>query len=165
MSIGRTLAAAEAAGVITAATNLAVEYAKARFAFGRAIGSFQSVKHILANMLVDREMSTAAAWDAAQAASDNEDQSALAAAVAVVTALPAAMRVAQKCIQVHGGIGYTWEHDAHLYLRRAGAVNAVFSPLSPAPTSPTPPPPGSDANRASNCPPRPTSTARRHVHS
>ncbi|RZL21913.1 MAG: acyl-CoA dehydrogenase [Rhodococcus sp. (in: high G+C Gram-positive bacteria)] len=129
VSIGRTLAAAEAAGVVTAATNLAVEYAKARFAFGRAIGSFQSVKHILANMLVDREMSTAAAWDAAQAAYDNEDQSTLTAAVAVVTALPAAMRVAQKCIQVHGGIGYTWEHDAHLYLRRAGALNASFSPV------------------------------------
>ncbi|MDI9916295.1 acyl-CoA dehydrogenase [Rhodococcus sp. IEGM 1379] len=129
VSIGRTLAAAEAAGVITAATKLAVEYAKDRFAFGRAIGSFQSVKHILANMLVDREMSTAAAWDAAQAASDNEDQSSLAAAVAVVTALPSAMRVAQKCIQIHGGIGYTWEHDAHLYLRRAGALNAAFSPV------------------------------------
>lgn len=130
VSIGRTLAAAEAAGVITASANLAVGYAKERFAFGRAIGSFQAVKHILANMLVDREMSTAAAWDAAAAATETPDQSSLAAAVAVVTALPAAMRVAQKCIQVHGGIGYTWEHDAHLYLRRAGALNAAFSPVT-----------------------------------
>lgn len=127
LAIGRALAAAEATGVARACESMAVEYAKQREAFGRAIGSFQSVKHILANILVDRQLSTAAAWDAACALGEEPDQRNLAAAAAVATALPAAVRAAEQNTQVHGAIGFTWEHDAHLYLRRAGALSIVFS--------------------------------------
>jgi len=131
--LGRSLAAAEAAGVASACLDAANAYAKEREQFGRAIGSFQAVKHHLANMLVDTEMATAAAWDATRAASvpsgepASDEQLRLAAAVAATEALAGAVRVAKKSIQVHGGIGFTWEHDAHLYLRRATSLRAVFA--------------------------------------
>ena len=127
IAIGRALASAEATGITRACEKMAVGYAKQREAFGRAIGSFQSIKHILANMLVDRQLSTAAAWDAARALGDDAAQRDLAAAAAVAIALPGAVRAAEQNTQVHGAIGYTWEHDAHLYLRRAGALSLVFS--------------------------------------
>ena len=93
--------------------------------FGRPIATFQAVKHHCANMLVATELATAAVWDAARAASSGGDQFSYAAAVAATLALPAADLTAQLNIQVHGGIGFTWEHDAHLYLRRATAMEAI----------------------------------------
>ncbi len=131
--LGRVLAAAEAAGVASACLDAATGYAKERVQFGRVIGSFQAVKHHLANMAVDTELATAAAWDAARAASvppddaGADEQLGLAAAVAATEALAGAVRVARRSIQVHGGIGFTWEHDAHLYLRRATSLRAVFA--------------------------------------
>ncbi|SEG88677.1 Acyl-CoA dehydrogenase [Thermomonospora echinospora] len=127
VALARVLAAAEAAGIAHACTEMAVEYAKVRVQFGRTIGSFQAVKHHCADMLVAAELATAAAWDAARAFGSAE--SAQACAVAVPTALDAAVRNAQVNIQVHGGIGFTWEHDAHLYLRRAVASAALFGPV------------------------------------
>lgn len=127
VSTGRALAAAEATGIARACEKMAVDYAKQREAFGRTIGSFQSIKHILANILVDRQLSTAAAWDAARALGEEPTQRDLAAAAAVAIALPAAVRAAEQNTQVHGAIGYTWEHEAHLYLRRAGALSVAFS--------------------------------------
>ena len=124
--LGRTLAAAEAAGGAHACTEMASEYAKVREQFGRTIGTFQAVKHHCVNMLVDAEQATAAAWDAARAGGDI-DQAELASAVAASLALPAFARCCQLNVQVHGGIGYTWEHDAHLYVRRSGALSALFS--------------------------------------
>jgi alkylation response protein AidB-like acyl-CoA dehydrogenase len=117
----RLLAAAEAVGGLGACTEMATAYATAREQFGRPIGSFQSVKHHCANMLVDTELAIAATWDAARATGAEAD---VAAAMASGHALPAYQRVALQNVQVHGGIGYTWEHDAHLYIRRATVLHA-----------------------------------------
>ena len=97
----------------------AAEYAKERVQFGRAIGMFQAVKHHCANMAVATELATAAVWDAARAAATGGDQLSFAAAVAATLAAPAADLCANLNTQVHGGIAITWEHDAHLYMRRA----------------------------------------------
>ncbi len=112
-------------GVATECTEQAAAYAKVRLQFGRPIAMFQAVKHHCANMLVASELATAAVWDAARAAEDGGDQLSYAAAMAAALALPAADLYAQLNIQVHGGIGFTWEHDAHLYLRRATALEAI----------------------------------------
>jgi alkylation response protein AidB-like acyl-CoA dehydrogenase len=119
LAIARTVASAEAAGGARATLEMALAYAKVREQFGRIIGSFQAVKHHLANMLVASERATAAAWDAARAVGHADDPGEYAAAVAAIVALDAYVANAQQNIQVHGGIGFTWEHDAHLYLRRA----------------------------------------------
>jgi alkylation response protein AidB-like acyl-CoA dehydrogenase len=116
-----TLAAAEAAGVAQWCLDTAVEYAKVREQFGAPIGSFQAIKHLCAEMLCRTESAGAVAWDAAEATPAERP---LAAAVAASVALDAAVTTAQDCIQVLGGIGFTWEHDAHLYLRRALALRA-----------------------------------------
>ena len=113
------LAAAEAAGIARWSLDTAVAHAKVREQFGRAIGSFQAVKHLCAEMLERTESVTAVAWDAAAARQDGPDQFAIASAVAGSVALDAAVATAQDAVQVLGGIGFTWEHDAHLYLRRA----------------------------------------------
>ncbi|HEV7977841.1 acyl-CoA dehydrogenase [Amycolatopsis sp.] len=117
-----TLAAAEAAGVAAWCVRTASEYAKVREQFGRPIGSFQAIKHLCAEMLCRTEVAAALAWDAARAADEDPEQHALAAASAAAAALDAAVENAKDCIQVLGGIGFTWEHDAHLYLRRALAL-------------------------------------------
>ena len=122
-TVWRILTAAEAVGVGWAALQMAVEYAKVREQFGRTIGTFQAVKHHAANMLVDVEVATAATWDAARA--DDLDSAWFAAAVAAALAIRAQVSTTQHNIQLHGGIGYTWEHDAHLYLRRARTLAAL----------------------------------------
>jgi 3-oxochol-4-en-24-oyl-CoA dehydrogenase len=114
--IVRLLAIAEAVGGLAACTEMATAYAAAREQFGRPIGSFQAVKHHCANMLVDTELAIAVTWDAARARGPEAD---LAVAMAAGHTLPAYQRVALQNVQVHGGIAYTWEHDAHLYVRRA----------------------------------------------
>jgi alkylation response protein AidB-like acyl-CoA dehydrogenase len=124
--LGRTLAAAEAAGGARACTDMAVAYAKVREQFGRPIGTFQAVKHQLADMLVATELAAAVAWDSARRAGADAGSRDLAAAVAAVKALGAYRWCAERCIQILGGIGYTWEHDAHLYLRRAATLAAAF---------------------------------------
>jgi alkylation response protein AidB-like acyl-CoA dehydrogenase len=123
--LARTMLAAEAAGVARACTEMAAEYAKVREQFGRPIGMFQAVKHHCANMLVAAELATAAVWDAARAGVSGGDQLTYTAAVAATLALAAADLNANLNIQVHGGIGFTWEHDAHLFLRRATATEAI----------------------------------------
>jgi hypothetical protein len=123
--IARTVFAAEAAGIAAEVTDQASDYAKTRVQFGRPIATFQAVKHHCANMLVAAELATAAAWDAGRAGVAGGDQLSYTAAIAATLAIPAAVANAQLNIQVHGGIGFTWEHDAHLYLRRAAAVAAV----------------------------------------
>ncbi|CCW14039.1 acyl-CoA dehydrogenase family protein [Rhodococcus aetherivorans] len=117
--LAATLAAAELAGVAGWALATAVEYAKIREQFGKPIGSFQAIKHLCAEMLCRTEKIRAAAWDAAVAADAAPHELPLAAAVATAVALDAAVQNAKDAIQVLGGIGFTWEHDAHLYLRRA----------------------------------------------
>ncbi|HEX3336670.1 MAG TPA: acyl-CoA dehydrogenase [Jatrophihabitans sp.] len=119
--LAATLASAEAAGVASWCLRTAVDYAKVREQFGRPIGSFQAIKHLCAEMLSRAELAAAVAWDAAECAAE-PDQHELAAAVAAAVALDAAVDNAKDCIQILGGIGFTWEHDAHLYLRRALAL-------------------------------------------
>ncbi|MFL6119650.1 acyl-CoA dehydrogenase family protein [Actinophytocola sp.] len=108
-----TLFAAEAAGVARWCLDTATAYAKIREQFDRPIGSFQAVKHLCAEMLCRAEQTAALAWDAARAPDS------LSAPAAAALALDAAVDNAKDCVQVLGGIGFTWEHDAHLYLRRA----------------------------------------------
>ncbi|MCP9272349.1 acyl-CoA dehydrogenase [Mycolicibacterium arenosum] len=123
-TVFRTLASAEAVGISWATLEMSVEYAKVREQFGRTIGTFQAVKHHAANMLVNAEQTTAATWDAARA--DDLDGAWFAAAVAASHAIRTQIFNAQYNIQLHGGIGYTWEHDAHLYLRRARTLAALI---------------------------------------
>ena len=123
-TVFRILASAEAVGVSWAALDMAVEYAKVREQFGRTIGTFQAVKHHAANMLVNAEETTAAAWDAARA--DDLDSAWFPAAVAAAHAIRTQIFNVQYNIQLHGGIAYTWEHDAHLYLRRARTLAALM---------------------------------------
>jgi len=128
----RTLLAAEAVGGASDCVETAVAYAKVREQFGRTIATFQAVKHHCANMLVAAESGVAAVWDASRAAGEDESQFRLAAAVAAALALPAYARNAELNIQVHGGIGFTWEHDAHLHLRRALVLSALYGGDAPA---------------------------------
>ncbi|WP_319453286.1 MULTISPECIES: acyl-CoA dehydrogenase [unclassified Mycobacterium] len=120
----RILASAEAVGISWAALDMAVEYAKVREQFGRTIGTFQAVKHHAANMLVNAEQTTAATWDAARA--DDLDSAWFPAAVAASHAIRTQIFNGEYNIQLHGGIGYTWEHDAHMYLRRARTLAAIM---------------------------------------
>jgi alkylation response protein AidB-like acyl-CoA dehydrogenase len=117
--LAAVLAAAESSGVAGWCLNAARDYAATRRQFGRVIGSFQAVKHICAHMLCRSEEAGVVAWDAARAAGGVPPERQLAAAVAASVALDAGVENAKDCIQVLGGIGFTWEHDAHLYLRRA----------------------------------------------
>jgi 3-oxochol-4-en-24-oyl-CoA dehydrogenase len=125
VAVTRLLAAAEAVGGAAACVEMAVGYAKVREQFGRPIGMFQAVKHYCADMLVAAELATAAVWDAVRTPPGG-DELLLAGALAATQAFSAFLRNAQTNIQVHGGIGYTWEHDGHLLLRRAGALAAAF---------------------------------------
>ena len=117
----------EQAGGAHHTMQMAVEYARTRFQFGRAIGSFQAVKHMCADMLLEAESAisaarhVAAAYDAADDAAYDADDDNRAADLALAQAYcaDAYVTVAATGIQVHGGIGFTWEHPAHLYLRRA----------------------------------------------
>lgn len=113
------LFAADACGTAAWALQTAAEYAKVREQFGRPIGQFQGIKHLCADMLVRLEQARALTWDAAQAAREPAEVRSLVAALAAGTALDAAYSCAKDCIQVLGGIGFTWEHDAHIYLRRS----------------------------------------------
>ncbi|MCX4582545.1 acyl-CoA dehydrogenase [Streptomyces sp. NBC_01481] len=122
------LYAAEACGTAAWALHTAAEYAKVREQFGRPIGQFQAVKHLCADMLVRVEQARALTWDAARAVDDTEEVRGLAAALAASVALDAAYSCAKDCIQVLGGIGFTWEHDAHLYLRRALVARQLLGP-------------------------------------
>jgi alkylation response protein AidB-like acyl-CoA dehydrogenase len=124
-----TFAAAEAAGIARWALQTAVDYAKVREQFGQKIGAFQSIKHLCAEMLETAEAVTAAAWDVASIAfaydDGGDDQWAFAADVATVTCFDGAVSNAKACIQILGGIGFTHEHDAHLYLRRALSLRSL----------------------------------------
>jgi len=125
-----TVLAAEAAGVTRWSLDTAVAYAKVREQFGKPIGSFQAVKHLCAEMLCRAEQAEVAAADAARAAADSDaDQFSIAAALAASIGIAAAKANVKDCIQVLGGIGCTWEHDAHLYLRRAHGIGRFLGGL------------------------------------
>ena len=141
-AIGTTLLSAEAVGVARWATDTASAYAKIREQFGRPIGQFQAVKHKCAAMIATTERATAAVWDAARALDEAaafgwadpklgaETAYEFAASVAATLAPTAAQHCTQDCIQVHGGIGFTWEHDTNVYYRRALGLVASFGDAS-----------------------------------
>ena len=126
-----TLLSAEAVGVARWATDTASAYAEIREQFGRPIGQFQAIKHRCAEMLARTERATAAVWDAARAIDERCETGIrrqpfeFAAAVAATLAPAAAKPCTQDCIQVHGGIGFTWEHDTNVDYRRALGLAAA----------------------------------------
>ncbi|GAA1966114.1 acyl-CoA dehydrogenase [Amycolatopsis minnesotensis] len=125
--LAATVASAEAAGIAAWCLRTASDYAKVREQFGRPIGTFQAVKHLCADMLCRAEATAALAWDAARAAAGGSpSQRSCAASAALAVALDAAVDNAKDCIQVLGGIGFTWEHGAHFRLRRAISLRQVF---------------------------------------
>ncbi|WP_244928805.1 acyl-CoA dehydrogenase [Nocardioides sp. W7] len=132
LDLAATLFAAEASGLADWATWTAAEYARVRRQFGRPIGQFQGVKHRTAWMLAVSEQARVCAWDAARAqhAGVDRDEASLAAAVAGAVSVDAAFRTAKDCINTLGGIGFTWEHDASLYLRRAQTLRLLLGSSS-----------------------------------
>ena len=123
---GAVFHSAEMLGAAEAVMSLAVEYAKVREQFGRPIGSFQAVKHRCADMLVDVEGMRSAVYHAAWALGAGGPDAPAAAATAKIWCSDAAVRVAESALQVHGGIGFTWEADVHLYLKRAQLDGVAF---------------------------------------
>jgi len=127
--LAAALFAAEAAGVARWCQRAGLEYAKVREQFGQAIGSFQAIKHKCARLFARSQLITAAAWDAAVAHGQDPGQFALAAAAAA-SALPAATDLGLETVTLLGGIGYTWEHDVHLYWRRAVSLQTLLGPAA-----------------------------------
>ena len=115
------MAAAESVGVAARVTQTTVEYAKERKQFGRAIGSYQAVSHACAQMFLETEGARSVTYWAAWALDHDPETAFMAANCAKAYASDAAVNVARSALQVHGGIGFTWEHDLHLFLKRAEA--------------------------------------------
>ncbi len=131
LDLGAIALAAEQVGAADRCLDLAVEYAKVRVQFGRPIGSFQAIKHKCADMLVRVESARSAARHAAQVAaqasvSDGDEELASAAAMARAYASEAFSACAGEALQIHGGIGFTWEHDVHLYFKRARSSSTLL---------------------------------------
>ena len=105
---------------------MTVDYAGLRAQYGRPIGSFQGIKHLCADMLVDLESAYSALYEGLRALDAGSADVALASAVARIFCTDAYTRITGDCIQVHGGIGFTWEHPAHLYFKRAKSSEALL---------------------------------------
>jgi alkylation response protein AidB-like acyl-CoA dehydrogenase len=118
--------AAEQVGGAQRCLDMSVEYAKIRMQFGRAIGSFQAIKHMCADLLLEVESARSAAYYAAWAAQEQSDELPLVSSLAKAFCSEAYFRAAADNIQIHGGIGFTWEHDAHLYYRRAKSTELML---------------------------------------
>ena len=126
MDLAAVALAAEEVGGAAACLEMAVEYAKSRIQFGRAIGSFQAIKHKCADVLLEVESAKSAAYYAGWVASQDSAELAVAAPLAKAFCSDAYFKAAAENIQIHGGIGFTWEHDAHLYFKRAKASQLLF---------------------------------------
>ena len=126
MDLSAVSLAAEQVGGAGRALEMAVEHARRRVQFGRPIGSFQAVKHLCAEMLLDLESARSAAFYAALAAARAGPDLPIAAALAKSCCSEAYVRVATDSLHVHGGLGFTWDHDAHLYFKRARSSQLLF---------------------------------------
>jgi alkylation response protein AidB-like acyl-CoA dehydrogenase len=124
------LTACAAAGAVRHCADAATEYIRTREQFGRPVGSFQALQHKAATLLVDSELAASAAWDAVRAESEPIEQHRLAAASAAIVAVGAAPDLVLDALLMFGAIGYTWEHDTHLYWRRATSLAASLGPLT-----------------------------------
>jgi alkylation response protein AidB-like acyl-CoA dehydrogenase len=130
---GSLLASAQLSGNSSGSTSLAVEYAKEREQFGRPIGSFQGLKHLLADSWIRTEVARSSVWAAGVTIDEPEVGSIdRAVAGARLTAARAATENAKTCVQVHGGMGFTWEVDAHLFLKRAWVLETQFGSIDDA---------------------------------
>jgi len=127
-ALARTLAAltAEQVGGAQMCLDMATQYAKERLQFGRPIGSYQAIKHKCADMLVEVEFAKSAAYNACFAAAEDSDELAETVAMAKSYCSEAYFHAAAENIQIHGGMGFTWEHPAHLYFKRAKASDLLF---------------------------------------
>ncbi|HEX5585884.1 MAG TPA: acyl-CoA dehydrogenase family protein [Acidimicrobiia bacterium] len=126
LQVALALTVAEMVGAMDRDFEVALDYAKARTAFGRPIGSFQAIKHLLADTSLALEMSKSMAIAAAKAVGEGKDDATEVASMAKAFVSDSAIDLAQNCFQVFGGIGYTWEHDQHLYLRRLTTDAALY---------------------------------------
>ncbi len=126
LHMGQIAIAAEAVGAARQCLSRTVEYTKERVQFGRKIASFQAVKHQLADVMVSVEAATSAVYYAACAATETPEELPRMAALAKVEASEALTHAAGRMIQLHGGIGFTWEHDSHLYFKRARGTATLF---------------------------------------
>lgn len=122
----RVALAAECVGAADAALEATVAFTKDRVQFGRPIGSFQALKHRMADMMIEVEAARTAVYYAAAASDEHDVQAGEAAAIAHSTAIDAFRMVAGNMIQLHGGIGFTWEHDAHLFFKRAQSAGTLL---------------------------------------
>lgn len=125
LDVARVLLAAEMLGGAEACLERSVEYAGRREQFGRAIGSFQAIKHMCAEMLIEIDATRAAVMFAAMSAAGG-DELQVVAPLAKAQAADTYVLCAGSAMQVHGGIAFTWEHDLHLYFRRAKSTAALF---------------------------------------
>jgi alkylation response protein AidB-like acyl-CoA dehydrogenase len=130
LDVANALTVAEMVGAMDRDFEVALDYAKARTAFGRPIGSFQAIKHLLADTSLALEMSKAMAVAAAKAVGSDAEDALEVASMAKAFVGDSAIDLAQGCFQVFGGIGYTWEHDQHLYLRRLTTDAALYGDAS-----------------------------------
>jgi alkylation response protein AidB-like acyl-CoA dehydrogenase len=126
LTAGAALLASEQLGLAEWCLENTVEYVKVRHQFGRPVGSFQALKHRLADVWVDVTQARAVARYAAVCAADGDADLPIAASVAQAFCSPLAVKAAEECVQLHGGIGFTWEHPAHLFLKRAKADAVGF---------------------------------------
>jgi alkylation response protein AidB-like acyl-CoA dehydrogenase len=126
LTAGAALLASEQVGITEWCLESTVEYAKTRYQFGRPIGSFQEVKHRLADVWVGLTQARAVARYAAACVAASDADLPVAAALAKAHCSLVAVNAAEECVQLHGGIGFTWEHPAHLYLKRAKADALAF---------------------------------------
>ena len=143
----RSPTAPSCSGIAQRVLDLSVEYAKDRVQFGRPIGSFQAVKHRCADMLVDVEGMRSAVYWAAWCVADRHEDASVAASTAKCWCSDAVTRVTSSALQVHGGIGFTWEHDVHLYLKRAQLDAISFGDRHRPPHPPRPSPAGQGRSR------------------
>ena len=124
------LAACAAAGAVRHCADAATEYIRTREQFGKPVGSFQALQHKAATLLVAAELAASAAWDAVRAENESIEQHQLAAASAAVVAVSAAPDLVLDALLMFGAIGYTWEHDTHLYWRRVTSLAASLGPMT-----------------------------------
>jgi alkylation response protein AidB-like acyl-CoA dehydrogenase len=126
LTVGAAILASEQLGLADQCLETTVDYAKNRYQFARPIGSYQAVKHRLADLWVAVAQARAAARYAADCVAGDDPDTPVAVALAQSHCSEVAVRAAEECVQIHGGIGFTWEHDLHLYFKRAKSSEFTF---------------------------------------
>jgi alkylation response protein AidB-like acyl-CoA dehydrogenase len=126
LRVGAAVLASEQLGIAEACLELSVGYLKTRYQFGRLIGSYQGLKHRAADLWASVAQARAVARYAAACVADDDPDAAVAVALAQAYCSGVAVRAAEECVQFHGGIGFTWEHPAHLYLKRAKSASIAL---------------------------------------